>query len=70
MNKQKLMDRLLPVVTSEYWDRLEDYLQFERTELIATLIASSDIKQINKLQGEIRRLDSLLALPHTVKRNK
>lgn len=68
MDRKKLIERLIPVVTGTNWDRLEDYLVDERKTLIENLIKSSDIKQINKLQGEISRIDSLLSLPNTVKK--
>jgi hypothetical protein len=68
MNQTQLIKRLLPLVTDIKWERLEDYLSYDRQTLVETLIKSTDIKQINKLQGEIKALDSILALPHTVKR--
>ena len=68
MNQTQLIKRLLPLVTDIKWERLEDYLNYDRQTLVETLIKSTDIKQINKLQGEIKALDSILSLPHTVKR--
>jgi hypothetical protein len=67
MDKNKMMTRLMPLVTDLKWDHLEDYLNYERHILVETLIKSTDIKQINKIQGELRLLDKLLQLPHTVK---
>jgi hypothetical protein len=67
MDKNKIYKGLLPVVNHTSWDRVEDYLSFERERLIAGLLKSSDIKTINKLQGQIEFLDQVLNLPHTTK---
>lgn len=69
MDKRQLMKRLLPVIdTVNIWDRLEDYLTFERSVIIETLITSNDIKTINRLQGEILLIDKLLSLPEVIKK--
>lgn len=68
MNKNKLMTRLMPLVTDLKWDNLEDYLNYERQELVETLIKCSDIKQINKLQGQLLQVDILLDLPRAAKK--
>lgn len=68
MNKHKLMIRLMPLLNDIKWDNLEDYLNYERQELVESLVGSTDIKKINKLQGEIQSIDKLLSLPHTVKK--
>ena len=66
MDVKKLTQRLLPVVANQHWDRLEDYLEFSRKEIVEKLVVSNDIKTINRLQGEIILLDKLLALPETI----
>ena len=69
MDKVQLIKRLLPVVAHEtHWARLEDYLTFERSQLMETLVTSNDIKSINRLQGEIILIDKLLTLPETIKK--
>lgn len=68
MDKAKLFERLRPLVANELWDRLEDYLEFTKEELTASLIASQDIRTINKLQGEILALQKILDLPSDMKR--
>ncbi len=68
MDKNKLMVRLMPLVTDLKWDHLEDYLNYERNTLIETLLKSSDIRNTNRLQGEILFLDKILNLPNTVKK--
>lgn len=67
MDKNKLIQRMLPLVTDIKWERLEDYLNYERGILIEKLVSSSDIRTINKLQGEIKQMDLILALPTTIK---
>jgi hypothetical protein len=67
MDKNKLMVRLMPLTTDIKWDHLEDYLNYERQILVETLVKCSDIKKINKLQGEIGFLDKVLSLPHLAK---
>tara|TARA_R110002051_G_C8630815_1_gene484706 strand:+ start:208 stop:429 length:222 start_codon:yes stop_codon:yes gene_type:complete len=68
MDKNKLMTRLMPLVTDIKWDSLEDYLSYERHVLVEQLIQCTDIKQINKLQGELKLLDKILDLPNYVKK--
>lgn len=68
MDKKQLILRLVPVVSGSNWDRLEDYLVFERSELVGQLISSNDIKSINRIQGKILLIDQLLALPETLKK--
>lgn len=68
MNKTELFKRLLPLVNGPHWDRLEDYLVYEREQLIETLCGCSDIKQINRLQGQILELNKILDLPEDLKR--
>ena len=68
MDKNTLTQRLLPLVTSLNWERLEDYLIYERQELLENLAKCSDIKQINKLQGRILQLDVVLKLPELSKK--
>lgn len=64
MNQNQLMARLLPLVNNvELWGRLEDYLEYEREKLIEQLLRSTDIRSINKFQGEVSRIDRLLQLP-------
>lgn len=58
----------MPLTTDLKWDHLEDYLNYERHILVETLIKSKDIKQINKLQGELGFLDKILELPNTAKK--
>lgn len=70
MEKLDLLKRLQPLVTAINWERLEDYLNSQREELVETLIKSTDIKQINKLQGEILGIDKILTLPQAIKRLK
>ena len=69
MNQNKLIKRLLPLITSDnHWDNLEDYLVFERDRLTEILITSNDIKSINRIQGQILQLKTLLELPETLKK--
>lgn len=70
MKQTEVIKRMLPVVTSCNWDKVEDYLNFLREDLLETLAVSSDIRQINKLQGEILMLDKILNLPDTIKKLK
>ncbi len=62
-----IQNRMKVVVTSQNWDRVEDYLESLRTLTVETLIHSTDIKQINKLQGKIEMLDQILSLPAKLK---
>lgn len=68
MDKTKLFERLMPLVSDIKWERLEDYLNFERSVAVESLVKCSDIKTINKLQGNIATIDSILSLPHDIKR--
>lgn len=68
MDKNKLMIRLMPLITDLKWDHLEDYLNYERHILVESLVGTTDIKKINKLQGEIQCLDKVLDLPNYVKK--
>jgi|TARA_R100000544_G_scaffold36258_1_gene24286 hypothetical protein len=69
MDQNKLIKRLLPLITSEnHWDNLEDYLVFERDRLTEILITSNDIKSINRIQGQILQLKTLLELPDKLKK--
>lgn len=58
----------MPLVTDLKWERLEDYLNYERKILVETLIKSTDIRQVNKLQGQLAYLDSILGLPEYTKK--
>ncbi len=70
MEQIDILKRLKPVVHSTNWERLEDYLADQRQVLVETLIKSTDIKQINKLQGELLGIDKILDLPETLKKLK
>lgn len=68
MDRQTIYKRLLPIVNDERWSRVEDYLNYEQSILIQNLIKSTDIRLINKIQGEIARIESMLNLPSTIKK--
>jgi len=68
MKQIEVIKRMLPIVTSSNWERIEDYLNSTREEILENLAKSGDIRQINKLQGEILMVDKLLNLPNTIKK--
>lgn len=61
---------MLPVVHSQNWEKIEDYLISERENILEDLAQSRDIRQINNLQGRILQLDKVLDLPATIKKLK
>lgn len=68
MDVRDLTKRLLPVIANSNWERLEDWLTYQRTQLVEELVKTQDIKRINRLQGEILMIDKILDLPNTLKK--
>ncbi len=69
MNKTEFLKRLAIVVVDESkWSRVMDYIEFTEDELVEQLKTSSDIKQINKLQGKLELIKQFKSLPETIRK--
>ncbi len=69
MNSKELIKRLNPLIADTVkWDRLEDYLNYLKDNATATLVTSTDIRNINKLQSEVLLLQRLIELPTLVRK--
>ena len=58
MNKEPHV-RLRPLIRSELWKPLEDYLR-ERKSALITLLLTCSPEEVKGLQGSVRELDTLL----------
>ncbi len=67
MEKKDLLKRLTPVVGHDTWSNMEDYLESELLDVTENLATSSNIRQMNMLQGKHELLKKLLNLPGTIR---
>lgn len=66
MDKNTLQDRLRPLLVDSKWERLEDFLNYERSCRMKAILNASTLEQLNRIQGEVHLIDLILNLPNTL----
>lgn len=68
MKKQDIILRTFPVL--QHWEVLSDYLELEKETLMQSLIVTSNIRDVNLIQGKVLMIEELMKLPSTVQNLK